>query len=311
MGAVIRACGTKASSYKNTGSGSNLFPAATAQIWLCDKSKKFTIADLNNPDIATVFNEWIHADFPEKVIPLFGNQITISGIANTKGTDNTVTLDNGVTQFVSYAAYTKVFSTTDGGMCFAKALLSFNNADLRIIEVDIKGNIVVKDNFDGTYSGLKGTLFAPAIDMADLKNPAKSYFSVSYMPDYFVNNAAILLEGMPLLDLVGLKDFHYEDAGGSTISVLNIKLIDDCCGDDVTDEYATELVLDKDNFTVVDAVTGTAIVPTGATTTAGKIALAGTYVAATKYNVDSVPPSDLMVANIEGIYIKPGVVSVP
>jgi len=311
MGAVIRACKTASTGYKNTGSGSNLFPAATAQVWLCDKSKKFTLADLNNPDIATVFNEWIHADFPDKVIPLFGNQIPISGITNTKGTDNTVTLDNGVTQFVSYAAYTKVFSTTDGGLCFAKALLSFNQADLRVIEVDIKGNITVKDNHDGTFSGLKGTLFAPAVDMADLKNPGKSYFSISYMPDYWVLNAAILQDGMPLLDLVGLQDFHYEDAGGSTTALLKLKLVDDCCGDDVTVEYGTDLVADKDNFIVHESVAGTVVVPTGATIVSGHIELAGTYVATKIYNVSSVPPSDLMVANVEGVNINQGSVKVP
>src|SRR6476620_9766416 len=111
MGAVIRACKTSSTSFKNTGSASNLFPAATAMVLLVDKSKKFTLADLNNPDVATVFNEWIHAEMPDKVYPLFGNQIPISGITNTKGTDNTVTLDDGTVKFVSYTQYQKLFST--------------------------------------------------------------------------------------------------------------------------------------------------------------------------------------------------------
>jgi hypothetical protein len=221
-------------------------------------------------------------------------------------------LDNGVTQFVSYAAYTKVFSTTDGGICFAKALVSYNNADLRILEVDIKGNLICKDNHDGTFSGLKGTLFAPAIDMADLKNPAKSYFSVSYMPDYWVQNAAILQDCTSLLDLMGLKDFHFADAGGSTVTSLKIKLIDDCCGDDVTSEYGADLVADETNFQVFDH-NGNSLAVSDATynSTNDTMSLQGTWAAASTYQVGSVVPGDLQVAGIEGIYINTGAVKVP
>jgi len=278
---------------------------------LCDKKFVFTEADLNNPDVLSAFTEWVHADAPDKVYPLFGNNVTISGIVNTKGTDNTVTLDDGNTIFVSYTNYTKVFSTTDGGLCFAKALKSFNNADLRVMEVDIKGNLICKDNHDGTYSGLKATLYAPAIDMADIKNPAKSYFSVAYMPDYFVDNAAMLANCSSLLDLQGLQDLRFVDAGGSSATTLKLRIIDECCGDDVTNEYGTDLVADKTLFTVKESVAGTVVVPTTSTLAAGVISLAGTYVATKTYNVSSAPPSGLYAKNVEGVYINPAPVKVP
>lgn len=308
MAAIIRAC-KSSTSFKNTGAGSNLFPSATAMLFLMDCSKKFSLADLNNPDIVTVFNEWIHADLPDKVFPLFGNQIPISLNTNTKGTDNTVTLDDGTVVFVSYAQTNKLFSTIDGGLCFAKALMSFNNANACVIEVDIKGNIVCKDNHDGTYSGLKATLFAPAIDFADLKNPAKSHFQVGYRPDYYVNNAAMLQDGTPLLDLTGLSDYHYENRG-STATGLKLVLVDDCCGDDVTSEYGTDLVKNKTNFIVTDALTGAPITVSTATYANGVITLAGTFTAGKSYNVDSAAPSDLYTAGIEGVDINTASITV-
>jgi hypothetical protein len=308
MSAIIRSC-KSSTSFKNTGTGSNLFPQATAMIFVVSPKLKFTLADLNNPDILSVFNEWIHADGDERIYPLFGNQIPISGIANTKGTDNTVTLDNGTVMFVSYSQYIKLFSTTDGGLCFAKVLKSFNNAPMAVIEVDIAGNIICKANADGTYSGLKCTLFAPAIDMADLKNPAKSYFQLGYMPDYFVDNAVTLSDGKDLLDLIGLFDLSLNDAGTSTISELVVEVIDDCCGDNVTAEYGDDLTADPSIWTVTSP-TGTDV-PVTPSLVGGTIELAGTFTAGTTYTVSVASPADLFAANVEGIEIAPTAVAVP
>jgi len=310
MSAIVRAC-TSSTSFKNSGTASNLFPQATAMIFVVSPKLKFTLADLNNPDIISVFTEWIHADGDDRIYPLFGNQIPISGIANTKGTDNTVTLDNGTVMFVSYSQYVKLFSTTDGGLCFAKVLKSFNNAPMAVIEVDIAGNIVCKGNADGTYSGLKCTLFAPAIDMADLKNPAKSYFQLGYMPDYFVDNAVMLQDGKPLLDLIGLFDLSIQDAGDSSITELRVKIIDDCCGDDVTSEYG-QLLADADDF-IVTSPTGATVPVTSSTydATDNVVVLAGTFTAATTYHVNSASPAQLFMDDAEGIELSSGAVAVP
>ena len=305
MAAIVRAC-TSSTSLKNTGTGSNLFPAATAMIFVCSPRKKFTLQDLNSPDIVTKFTEWIHADGEEKVYPLFGNQIPISGNTNTKGTDNTVTLDDGNIIFVSYTQTQKLFSTTDGGLCFAKVLMSFNNAPMAVIEVDIKGNIVVKDNHDGTYSGLKATLFSPAIDFADLKNPAKSYFQLGYMPDYYVNNAALLQDGKPLLDLTGLMDISIQDAGGSTSTKLNIKIIDNCCGDDITSEWGQALA-DADDFEVKGP--NGVVVPVTSSTyddVGNTVGLAGAFAVTTTYSVGSAKPSQLFADGVEGVEVGSG-----
>lgn len=310
MSAIVRSCSSSAS-FKNTGVGSNLFPSATAMVFVMDKNKTWTLQDLNTPDIVTVFQGWIHAPLPDKIFPLFGNQIPISLNANTKGTDNTITLDDGTVVFVSYAQTNKLFSTIDGGLCFAKALMSFNNADAAVIEVDIKGNIICKDNHNGTFSGLKATLFSPAIDFADLKNPAKSHFQVGYRPDYFVNNACMLQDGTPLLDLTGLADYTYIDAGGSAPSGLKVKMIDNCCGDDVTSEYGADLVKQKTNFVVTDAATGAPITLSTAAYANGIITLNGPLVSAHSYNVDSVDPSVLLPQGIDGVDISAGVVKVP
>ena len=312
MSAVIRAC-TTSSILKNTGTGSNLFPAATAMIFVCDKKFSFTLADLNAPDILTAFTDWVHSDAPDKIYPLFGNQVTISGIANTKGTDNTVTLDDGSIIFVSYSQYIKMFSTTDGGLCFAKVLKSFNNADMRVMEVDIKGNLVCKDNHDGTYGGLKATLFSPAIDMSDLKNPAKSYFQIGYMPDYFVDNAVLLQDASSLLDLTGLLDLAFTDLKGHTLAKLNVGLVDACCGDDAVADYGAALIAVSGGAIKVKNATTGANVPITATIPAGggKIELAGTFTAATNYTVYSLSPSALATGNVYGIEISPVSVKTP
>lgn len=312
MSAVIRACKSE-TSLKNTGTGSNLFPAATAMVIVVEKDFSFTLADLNNPDVLSFFTDAVHADPPDKVFPLFGNNVTISGIANTKGTDNTTTLDDGTVIFVSYSPYTKILSTTDGGLCFAKALLSFNNADMRVLEVDIKGNLVCKDNKDGTYGGLKARLFAPSIDMATLKDPAKSYLSISYMPDYFVLNAAMLANCGSLLDLMGLQDFTIVDAAGSTTTTLRIKIIDDCCGDDGTAEYQADLIGVPVQFTV-KGPTGANVPVTVVAYVASPspaITLAGTFTAATTYTVSALSPSGLFANGVEGISLNPGKVKTP
>jgi len=309
MSAVIRACKTS-SQLKNTGTGSNLFPAATAMLFIVDKKFKFTLADLNNPDILSAFTDWVHADAPDKIYPLFGNQIPINGLVNTKGTDNTVTLDDGTIIFVSYSQYAKLFSTTDGGLCFAKVLKSFNNADMRVLEVDIKGNLVCKDNHDGTFGGLKASLFAPAIDMADLKNPAKSYFQLGYMPDYFVDNAVLLQDAKPLLDLTGLIDLELTDVGPHTTSELIVGLVDACCGDDATAEFGADLVAMADGFTVINAATG-ADVPVTAAVLGTTIELAGAFTAATAYTVSGATPADMAADDIYGIAISPVTVTTP
>jgi hypothetical protein len=309
MSAVVRAC-KSSSSFKNTGTSSNLFPKATAMIFVVSPKLKFTLADLNNPDIYTVFNEWIHEEGDDKIYPLFGNQIPISGIANTKGTDNTVTLDDGTVVFVSYTQYNKLFSTIDGGLCFAKILQSFNTTGMCVIEVDIEGTVVCKANSDGTYSGLKATLFAPAIDMADIKNPAKSYFQLGYMPDYFVRNAAMIENGMPLLDLIGLSDLTVKDGGGSTLTALHVKIIDDCCGDDVTAEYQADLIKSPTNM-LVKKPDGTSVAITGLSYTVGNLVLTGTFVAATTYQVSGNKPSVLFTGGVEGINIAAGSVKTP
>jgi len=309
MSAVIRAC-TTSSQIKNTGTGSNLFPAATAMLIICDKKFKFTLDDLNNPDILSAFTEWVHADPTDKVYPLFGNQIPISGIVNTKGTDNTVTLDNGEIIFVSYTQYAKLFSTTDGGLCFAKVLKSFNNADMRVMEVDIKGNLVCKDNHDGTYSGLKASLFAPAIDMSDLKNPAKSYFQLGYMPDYFVDNAVMLNDAAPLLDLMGLLDLKFTAVGTQTPTVLKVDLVDECCGDDVLAEYGADLVAIANSIVVTDAATG-AVIAAVPTIAGGLINLTGVFATGKSYVVSAIPPSELAEGEIYGVEIAPATVAVP
>jgi hypothetical protein len=189
--------------------------------------------------------------------------------------------------------------------------MSFNNAPACVVEVDIKGNIVCKDNHDGTYSGLKATLFSPAMDFADLKNPAKSHFQIGYRPDYFVNNAVMLMDGTPLLDLTGLADYTFVDAGTSTATSLHVKMIDACCGDDVTAEFEADLIKSPTNFVVTNASTGATVAVTAATYANGVINLAGTFAAATSYNVGGAKSSVLYTGGIEGAEIDPGIVKVP
>jgi hypothetical protein len=175
-----------------------------------------------------------------------------------------------------------------GGLCFAKALQSFNGvSSLAFISVDANGRWFVKKNSDGTFSGMPAAqVSAPKIGTADFKNLARTNFSISYDPISYVNGKLIVTDaGTEVIDITGLIDVNVmEGDSAATTSHLYVKLVDDCCGDDVASILGAGLLF-PDNFLVTDKATGLPVTITGVTIIGEEVALAGTFVSGHTYVV--------------------------
>lgn len=300
--AVVRIC--KSSNYvKNTGTDSELLPLAPAMFFVVPKTFSFTLEDLgeNNADLLDFFQTAMHADRPNRIFPLFGNQVPIRNNTNTKGSDVTVTLDDGTPIFVQYGATSMLLATTDGGLCFQKILQSYNNVKMRVIMIDIQGNMLARDNKDGTYGGLiPASLFSPAPDLADFKNPGKSNFQISFNPIEYVNNAVMLGDASSLLDEIGLIDLEFVDAV-ATIAHIDVDIVDVCCNETVVGDIAG--LTNALNFKITKKDDGTDAPITGITIVGGKLRIASTLVTTDVYTLSAHLPSVLVLHNVVGYEI--------
>lgn len=290
---------------KNTGSNSSLLPEAPVMIIALNKNFKFTLADL--ADAVAFFTEKAHAAGINKVFPMFGNAIPVDFLNNADSADVTQTTDRGAIIFVQYGFITMNFGTLGGGLCFAKALQSFNGvSNMAWIFVDSVGRLFVKQNSDGTFSGMPSSqVYAPKITSADFKNAARNNFSISFDPIIYTNTGKLLVTdaGTDILDLVGLIDLDLAPGDTpSTTTDLFVKLTDECCGDDVVESIGADL-LDPTNFIVTDDADNSVIAITGVTADGDELDLAGVFVSGHTYTVKGAAPNVLFDNSVEGFEV--------
>jgi hypothetical protein len=298
MGALVSAC-KKGLSIRNSRSECNDSMGPTARLVLVPPGASWLKSDMT--DFTSYVNTKIHAAKGLRWYVFFGPDVPIRRITNNKEADVIFTADDGTQIFIRYGVLNRAFGTTDGGLCFAKFLMSLTKAGYSIVEVDNANQVLCRENLDGSFSGLKTTfMYSPSIDLADLKNPAFSNFAMSIKPEEYVNNGRIFqADDDSLMDLIGLADTMVTDAGASSTTKLKIGVETICGETDLVAEIGAPLAAVA-NFVVKKKSDGTTPAVTAAAIVGGHIELTGTFVTATVYTVALAAPSVLLANNIEG-----------
>lgn len=297
MGALIKAC-QKSGSIKNTRSECHESMGPTVLLIAVPPGTKWTATEL--ADFKTWLTTQIHATKASRLYPLFGPDTPIRKITTSKESDVIPVQDDGTPIFVRYGSITRIFGTTEGGLCFAEALMSLNKSGYSIIELDNADQLLFRDNGDGTFSALKTTfMYSPSPDVADFKTPGYTYFQISYRPEEYVKYGTIYQDDSGIVNLVGLLDAAVTDATGSSTTKLKIG-VETVCG--LTDLVATvgAPLATMSNFVVKKKVDGTTPSVTAAAIVGGHIELTGTFVSAAVYTVALAAPSVLLGNAVSG-----------
>jgi hypothetical protein len=301
MGALIKAC-QKSGSIKNTGTECHDSMGPTVMLFAVPPGAKWTATEM--ADFKTYLKTQIHASKASRIYPLFGPSVPIRKITLSKESDVIPVMDDGTPIFVRYGSLTKAYATTEGGICFAEALMSLNKSGYSIIELDNADQLLFRENGDSTFSALKTTfMYSPSPDVADFKNPGYTNFQISYRPEEYVKFGTIYQDDSGISDLVGLLDAAVTDATGSTTTKLKVG-VQTVCG--LTDLVATigSPLATISNFIVKLKSTGAVQTITAAAIASGHIELTGTFTSAAVYTVALAAPSVLlgnMVSGYEGL----------
>lgn len=299
MGALIKACKSTLT-VKNTGIECNDSMGPTAMLFAVPPGLSWPKSAL--ADFHAYLSTQIHGAKGSRIYPLFGPAAPIRRIVNSKESDVLFTAEDGTQIFIRYGVLNRAFGTTEGGLCYAQALASFTKAGFSFLEVDNAGQILMRKNSDGTYSGLKTTfMFAPSIDLADFKNPAFSNFQVSVKPEEYINHGQIFSGDSTITDLVGLLDTDVkQNAAANSTTKLKIDVVTECGETDLVALLGSALALVA-NFAVFDNATpGTPVVPSAAAVVGGHIELTGTYVTGHTYTVALVASPTLLTNGLDG-----------
>lgn len=236
LGALIKAC-NKALTIRNTGTQCNESMGPTAMLIAVPPGTKWTNEDLK--DFTTYLLGKIHSSKADRFYPMFGPSVPIRKINNGKEADVIATMDDGAQIFIRYGVLNRTFATTEGGICFAQALLSLNKAGYDILEIDNAYQVLQRKNDDGTWSALQTTfMYSPSPDLADFKNPAFTNFAVSIKPEEYLGHGVILQGDSSIVDIIGLIDTKVYQNGavtnaGSTRSQGGYTIVKGATGDTI------------------------------------------------------------------------------
>lgn len=295
--AIKKACNVT-NTPKNTGKQCDSAMVATAMIIAMQRGLTFTDTDLLDP--VSWLDTLIHQ---KKAFPLFGQKAPIREIVNDAEADVIVTLDDGLKVFLRYGIYNRTFATTAGGLCYAEALQSFLNSGYDIIEIDQQGQMLARDNGDGTYSPLiTDFMYSPSPVMADFKStPYKNKFSYSFSPVELVNNGVIFNGASALLSMQGLIDAEITSAGAGSITKLLVGIQTECSEEDLIAKIPTPAFELPAFFRVERTdVLGTPVTITTVTRASGHLELNGTFVSGKTYRVWGTSPATWMTNLVEG-----------
>lgn len=302
-GALIKAC-KKALTIKNTGSECSESMGPSAMLIAVPPGVSWTLED--EEDFYTYLNTQMHAALGLRFYPLFGPGIPIRKITMSKEGDVVPVQDDGTPIFVRYGMITRIFGTTEGGLCYAQVLQALNAAGYSFVEIDKSYQVLRRTNEDGSCAGLKTTfMYSPSPDIADLKTPGYTYFQLTFDPQEYVSNGEILQGDSNLLDLVGLLDAEVTDATGSTTTILKIGVSTVCADTDLVAELGSALAAIA-NFVVTNAA-GAVQTISAAAIVGDHIELTGTFIASDVYTVAGAAASVLFGNDIEGIDINQSV----
>jgi len=298
MGALVSAC-KKGLSIKNMRSECNDSMGPTARLIAVPPGAFWQKSDMT--DFTTYVQERLHDVKGARWYAFFGPDVPIRRITTNKESDVLFTADDGTQIFIRYGVLNRAFGTTEGGLCFAAALMTLNKSGYSFIEIDNANQVMFRKNTDGTYSALKSTfVYSPSPDLADFKNPGFTNFSYSIKPEEYVQNGVIFqADDDSLLDLLSLADTAVTDATGSSATKLKIG-VETLCGETDLVALLGAPLAAVGNFIVTLKSTGAVQTITAAAIVSGHIELTGTFTSAAVYTVALAAPSVLLAAGIEG-----------
>lgn len=303
-GALIKAC--KATlTVKNTGSECNESMGPTAMLIAVPPGLSWTKTQMNT--FTTFLQTQIQATKAARVYPMFGPAAPIRKITNNKEADVLFTADDGTQIFIRYGVLNRAFGTTEGGICYAQALQSFTKAGFSIIEIDNAGQVLMRKNSDGTYSGLKTTfMYAPSIDPADFKTPQFTNFQISVTPQEYIGNGVIFSStDDSILDLIGLydTDLLVGTAGASSVTKLKFQVQTECAETDLVALLGAPIAIISDYLVVDKAAPTVPITISAAAIVSGHVELTGTFVSGHTYQISGADTPTLFTNGVEGYEI--------
>lgn len=259
--------------------------------------------------------------------PIGGTAAPIRTITDKNGNDIIETLEDGSDHFIRYDMYNRTFIMTDGGLCFAQALQSFNGNAYGFIEIDQQGKIAMMNNGDGTYSPFPVNLaYAPTPDLGNFKTTYKNKWMMSFNPIYYITKGKIFGSDTAedLVNITGLIDAVVSPAVGATQSTTHVfvNVATDCAQTDlvalypgVTDDVSMAQI---DNFIITKKSDGSVVTPSAAAyiaasgSTPAQVNLTGVFTTSTDYLVTLADAATLVANGINGYEgITPATVSIP
>jgi hypothetical protein len=257
--ALVEANNRDQSSVLNTGFDVSATPSLTYMQLFLDKNFTFTQSDI---DTAGGFYNYVdqqrHASGIGKFFPIGGNYCKPFNINDNNGSDVTETSNvTGEVIVLRNGTLTRTFQYKDGGLVFAKALISLANAgNLAFIDIDKNGQIIMKDN-NGVYSGIPTTVNPLSPALASPTAVFKNQLSMTYDPIDYVNGCNMFKqkdESGNILDIKGLVDVHIDSAAAATTSTATVD-IKTKSNADLGTTYGADIVADMLQLNIL---TGTA-----------------------------------------------------
>lgn len=296
---VTKACKVS-TNLKNTGVDCQIIMKASAMFWAVPSTFSMTDEDLEDP--VEFFKQKMHAQASERIYPLFGNKAPIRYINNDKEADVIVTHDDGSRQMVRYGFLNRSMGTTSGGLCYAQALQSFNESGYDTLEIDISGRMLVEAAAAAnTYKGMiTDFMYSPSPDLPDFRSVWKTWFTIAYNPQSYINRGVILDGLEELLALNGLIDGVIEQAAAATTTHIKIRALAECSEENLGTSLGSVFTGNEANFSVVNKATGVAASVTASVLTDDYIDLTGTFTSGQTYLVSVVPANELYTNSVEG-----------
>lgn len=264
MSAIIEAC-DPINAIKNTGTECSAAMFATAQVLAIHPTVEFDLDDIEEP--TTWANLLIHQ---RKLFPLFGAAAPVNNLENTAQQDVTITLDDGTEVLIRYAMFNEMLSTTEGGLCYANVLQSFNNSGFKWLKLDATGQMLVIVKSNGMFTGARSTfVFSPSPVMANMKDATYlNRFKMTTNPQEMVKFGKILKNAEELLNLEGLLDAKFFEAAAASTTKLKLGLQTNCAKTDLVNELGVDLndvllYIVKHKFTKVVSIISSALVVDG------------------------------------------------
>jgi hypothetical protein len=293
MSALVSPYDVAASGGVNTGFEGEAVLGTAKGLILVPGGAKWAKSAMTDP--VTFFKNKIHDAGSARFFPMLTG---IFDFAVTKEGD--VTEANpvqGTTRSIRLGGLTIVYTFEKGGLPLAKAMLGFFQKGYSFIPVDQEGKFMVKENTDGTLSGLKTNEITPSFSPTTATTAFKNILTVSTQYNDYVN--AQLYKSDTPLDFMGLIEVETTSAGGQSTTKLRVNVKTKDKGTDLIAQYGSSLAV-LSNFVVTNKATGAVVTPTAIAIVNGVIEITGTYTSGQTYNVKLAAPSVLLGNNIEG-----------